>query len=130
MSKKQKKIINVSADNNLLDIDYIPVEDPYEIRAMERGENGWMEVSIAARGIVPCTSRIKGTVYRIRMYGSQLDEHYPSALIKRLLGNKAGRVFVDAEGKLRIVVTVTRKQFEALLLFVAMDAYKSAGFTI
>lgn len=130
MAKKQKKIINVSADNNLLNIDYIPVEDPYEIRAMERGENGWMEASVAARGLVPCTSRIKGTVYRIRLYGSQLDKEYPMTLVRHLLGGKTGRVFMDAEGKIRIVINLTKKQFEALLAIVAMDAYKRAGFTI
>ena len=43
MNKKQKQIINVSADNNLLNIDYIPVEDPYEIRAMERGCTGFRQ---------------------------------------------------------------------------------------
>lgn len=130
MNKKQKQIINVSADNNLLNIDYIPVEDPYEIRAMERGENGWMEASVAARGLVPCTSRIKGTVYRIHLHGGQLDKEYSMTLVKHLLGGKTGRVFLNVEGQIRIVSDLTKKQFEALIAIAAMDTYKRAGFMI
>lgn len=135
MKKKQQKKKNlqgqckqvIEVTSTLMNVDYIPVEDVQEIKAIERGENGWREASVEKGGLVRCTSPIKGTVYRVRHFGGPIDAYYPKAMVMRLLGNKKGRVFANAEGVLRVVIDLPKKDFETLLALIMMDAYKLAG---
>ena len=128
MAKKRKEDVFIKFGNNLqsnlLDVAYLVVDDPAEIKAMERGENGWKEASVESRGLVRCTAPINGTVYRIRTYGGLLDSYYSEAAVTRLLGSKKGRVFLDAEGKLRVVINLSKKDFEQVITIIAMDTYE------
>ena len=131
MSNKKKKkhqdkpIIEITS--TMLNVDYVPVTDTKEIKAMERGENNWMEVSVASQGLVHCVTPIKGTVYRVKAFGSPLDEYVPKALLLRTLGSKKGRIFYGKEGVLRVVFDLPRKELEDLLQRITLEAYKLAG---
>ena len=82
----RKEVIVITSP--LMNVDYVPVEDIQVLRAIEHSENGWREVSVEKHGLVRCTFPIRGTVYRVRLFGSQLDEYYPKAMVTRLLGSK------------------------------------------
>ena len=120
-----KQTIEITSD--LMNVDYVPVEDIQEIKAIERGENGWREASVEREGLVRCTSPIRGTVYRVRHFGCPLDEYYSKAMVIHFLASKKGRVFANAEGVLRVAVNLPKKEFETLLVQVMMDAYEMAG---
>ena len=121
----RKQVVEVTSP--LMNVDYVPVEDIQELKALERGENGWREVSVEKHGLVRCTSPIRGTVYRVRLFGSQLDDYYPKAMVTRLLGSKKGRVFANTEGKLRVALDLPKTELDCLLIQIMMDTYKMAG---
>ena len=113
--------------NELLKVKYIAIDDPEEIRAMEREESGWMEATVESQGLVLCTAPITGTVYRIRSYGGLIDEYYPKAVVIRLLASKKGRLFFNSEGVMRAVIDLPDEEFEELLGLIAMDTYEISG---
>ena len=135
MKKKQQKKNNykgqrkqvIEITSKLMNVDYVPVDDIHEIKAMERGENGWREASVNKEGLVRCTSPIRGTVYRVRLFGGPIDEYYPKAMVIHLLASRKGRVFANAEGVLRVVIDLPKADFETLLVRIMMDAYEMAG---
>ena len=123
-----KEVIEITSD--LMNVDYVPVDDVQEIRELECGENGWREVSVEKRGLVRCTSPIRGVVYRVCHFGCPLDEYYVDAMVRWILGSKKGRVFANAEGVLRVVFDLPKADLEALLVRIMMDAYEQAGYKI
>ena len=135
MKKQQKKkkaqnqfkqVISITSD--LMNVDYVPVDDIKELQAMENGENGWREVSVEKHGLVRCTSPIRGTVYRALLFGCPLDQYYPKAMVTRLLATKKGRVFANAEGVIRVVLALPKADLDYLLAQIMMDAYEMAGY--
>ena len=121
----RKQVIEVTS--NLMNVDYVPVEDVQELEAIERGENGWLECSVEKHGLVRCTSPIRGTVYRVRQFGSPLDAYFPKAMVIRLLASKKGRVFANEEGVLRVALDLPKAELDCLLTQIMMDTYKMAG---
>ena len=111
-----------------MNVDYVPVVDIHEIRAIENGEDGWRECSVEKQGLVRCTSPIKGTVYRVKRFGCPLDDYYCKAMVMRLLGSKCGRVFANSEGILRVAIDLPEKAFEFVLMLIMKDAYEMAGY--
>jgi hypothetical protein len=124
---QSKQIIEITS--TMLNVDYVPVTDIKEIKAMERGENDWREATLASRGLVHCVAPIKGTVYKIRQSDSPLGEHLPKALLIHTLGHKKGRIFYGKDGVLRVVFDLPREELECLLKRITWEAYKLAGFT-
>lgn len=123
----RKQVIEVTS--NLMNVEYVPVEDVQELEAIERGD-GWVEGSVEKHGLVRCTSPIKGTVYRVRVFGSPLDVYYPKAMVTRLLASKKGRVFANAEGALRIALDLPKVELDRLLTQIMVDAYEMAGYRV
>jgi hypothetical protein len=137
MKKKKQKNNNyqgqhkqvIETTSTLMNVEFIPVEDIQELQAIRNGGNGWKEVSVEKLGLERCVSPIRGTVYRVRVFGSPLDEHYTKAMVMRLLGSKKGRVFANAEGVLRVVLDLPKQDVKALLSRIMLDTYKMAGYT-
>ena len=137
MKKEQKKNNDrarcdqvIESTSTLINVDYVPVDDVKEIKALERGENGWREASVEKGGLVRCTSPIRGTVYRVLRFGSTLDEYYVDAMVRWILGSKKGRVFANAEGVLRVVFDLPKEDLEALLVRIMIDTYEQAGYKV
>ena len=123
---QRKQAIEITSA--LMDVDYVPVDDVQELTAIERGDNGWREVSVKKRGLVRCISPIRGTVYRVRRFGCPLDKHYIDAMVRWTLGSRKGRVFANEEGALRVAFDLPKVELAALLLRIMMDAYEKAGY--
>lgn len=125
---QRKPVLEITSD--LMNVDYVPVDDAKELRAIERGEHGWREVSVEKRGLVRCTSPIRGTVYRVVRFDSPLDEYYVDTMVRWILGSKKGRVFANAEGVLRVVFDLPKEDLEALLVRIMIDTYEQAGYKV
>lgn len=114
-------------ENELLNASYELVHELGTIQAMERGENGWREATID-KGLVRCTSPIQGDVRRVTCYGGELKKYLGVAVTIRILGGKLGRVFVDQEGRMMIVTTMSDEAFKQVPVQIAEDVLDLAGY--
>lgn len=131
-SKKKQKhqdrpIIEITS--TMLNVEYIPITDIREIKAMEHGENGWKEASIEGPVLVRCVAPIKGVVYRIRLSDCPLGEYFLKALLLHTLCRKKGRIFYGRKGVIRVAFDLPREELEHLLKQITLEVYKLAGLT-
>ena len=115
-------------ENNLLNARFYYIDIPGAIQAIERGDNGWLETTID-KGLVPCTSPIKGAVYQVEHQGGPLAKYLGYAVVIRLLPTKAGRVFVDTEGRMMISTELSQEEFEDIAEQIANDVLDMAGYS-
>lgn len=115
-------------ENNLLNARFCYIDIPDVVQAIERGDNGWLETTIE-KGLVPCTSPIKGALYQVRHHGGPLAKYLGYAVVIRLLPTKAGRVFVDTEGRMMISTELSQEAFEHVAEEIANDVLDMAGYS-